>query len=289
VTRGSRGGGAADAMAGKTVLVTGASSGIGQAAATALASAGARVLVVCRDARRGESARRQIVEQSGNEAVEMLLADLSRPGQVRALADQVDRRDLPLHVLVNNAGILENERRVSAEGIELTWATNVLAYFLLTELLLPRLRASAPARIVNVASELAGGLDLDDVQFERRPYRGTAAYAQSKQADRLLTWDAARRLEGSGVTANAMHPGAVATPLLANTSGLRGAAADSWARSIGRTPEQGADTVVWLASSPEVAALNGRFWIDRRETACRFRDAVQQERLHGLCASMSAA
>jgi NAD(P)-dependent dehydrogenase (short-subunit alcohol dehydrogenase family) len=278
-------------LAGRSVLVTGASSGIGLATAEALAGAGATVLMVCRDAGRGQAARRRVAQRSGNPAaVELLLADLSSQAQVRGLAAELERRPQPLHVLVNNAGVLEERRRLGPDGIELTWATNVLAYFLLTELLLDRLRASAPARIVNVASELAGGLDLEDVQYERRPYRGSAAYAQSKQADRMLTWDTARRLEkDGGVTANAMHPGGVNTPLLAKASGLQGAAAEDWARRIGRTPEQGADTVVWLASSPEVSGLSGRFWIDRREVACRFRDDVQEQRLRALCESMTAA
>jgi NAD(P)-dependent dehydrogenase (short-subunit alcohol dehydrogenase family) len=271
-------------MAGRTVLVTGASSGIGRATASALASAGARLLMVCRDGRRGAAARQAIVEESRNPDVELLLGDLSRRAQVRALAAEIERRR-PLHVLVNNAGVFEPRRQLSADGIELTWATNVLGYFLLTELLLPLLRESAPARIVNVASELAGGLDLGDVQFERRPYRGGAAYAQSKQANRMLTWEVARRLEGSAVTANAMHPGAVNTPLLARASGASGADGGSW----GRTPEDGADTVAWLATSPDVGTLSGRFWVDRREVACRFRDAAQEEQLRGLCASMCAA
>ena len=276
-------------MAGRTVLVTGASSGIGRAAAIALAGAGAHVLMVCRDARRGRSAREEAVERSGNEAVEVLLADVSVQADLRTLAGELRGRGRPLHVLVNNAGIIEPRRRLGADGIELTWATNVLAYHLLTGLLMDLLLEGAPARIVNVASEMAGGLDLEDVQFERRPYSGSAAYSQSKQADRMLTWALARRLEGGGVTANALHPGAVDTSLLAKASGLQGAAARSWSRSVGRTPEEGADTVVWLASSPEVDSVNGRFWSSRREIRCRFRNTEQEERLRTLCDAMTAA
>jgi NAD(P)-dependent dehydrogenase (short-subunit alcohol dehydrogenase family) len=276
-------------LAGRSVLVTGASSGIGRATALALAAEGARVLMVCRDAARGEAARREAVERSGNPDVEVLLADLASQADVRRLAAELLSRRQALHVLVNNAGILEPRRRLGPDGIELTWATNVLGYFLLTTLLQGRLRECAPSRIVNVASELAGGLDLDDVEFQRRPYAGQAAYAQSKQADRMLTWATARRLSDAGVAANAMHPGGVHTPLLARFSGLQGAAADAWARSVGRTPEQGADTVVWLAASPEVEGVSGRFWIDRRQVACRFRDEAQEERLFARCASMAAA
>lgn len=276
-------------MEGRRVLITGASSGIGRAAAVALAAAGAHVLMVCRDAARGRAARDEAVERSGNDAVEVLLADLSAQAQIRELAASLRRRGLPLHVLVNNAGILEPARRLGADGIELTWATNVLAYHLLTELVLGLLRDGAPSRIVNVASDMAGGLDLADVQFERRPYSGSAAYSQSKQADRMLTWALARRLEGSGVAANAVHPGAVNTPLLARSSGLAGAEAADWARSVGRSPAEGADTVVWLASSPDVSGLSGRFWTSRREAACRFRNADQEERLRALCDAMTAA
>jgi NAD(P)-dependent dehydrogenase (short-subunit alcohol dehydrogenase family) len=238
--------------------------------------------MVCRGREKGEAARREILKEAPQAQAEVLLADLSVRSQVRALAAELDRRDEPVHVLVNNAGVLEPRRRLSQDGIELTWATNVLAYHLLGELLLERLKASAPARVVNVASELAGGLDLDDVQFERRPYRGNAAYAQSKQADRMLTWSLARRLDGSGVTANAMHPGAVNTALLARAMG-------GDAGSYGRTPEQGADTVAWLAASPQAEGLSGRFWVDRREVACRFRDPAQEERLRALCDEMTAA
>lgn len=267
-------------MAGRTALVTGASSGIGHATAAALARDGARVLMVSRDRKKGEAARQEVLAGAPGGEAEVLLADLSVQSQVRALAEALHRRGEPLHVLVNNAGIFEERRRRSEDGIELTWATNVLAYHLLGELLLDRLKASAPARVVNVASQLAGGLELDDVQFERRRYSGNAAYSQSKQADRMLTWSLARRLEGTGVTANAMHPGAVNTPLLAQAMGGGG---------YGRTPEQGADTVAWLAASPEVDGVNGRFWIDRREVPCRFRDPRQEERLRALCDEMTAA
>jgi NAD(P)-dependent dehydrogenase (short-subunit alcohol dehydrogenase family) len=262
-------------MAGRTVLVTGASAGIGRAAALALGGLGAHVVLACRHPERGRDALRA-VQEAGAAGAELLLADLSEAAQVRRLAAEFGER--PLHVLVNNAGILEHERRLSADGIELTWATNVLAYFLLTALLLDRLRAAAPARVINVASELAGGLDLDDVQFERRRYRGSGAYSQSKQADRMLTWAQARRLDGSGVTANAMHPGTVKTALLARF-GAQG----------GRTPAQGADTIVWLASRPELAAESGHFWMDRHRSPCRFRETEAEERLFTLCETMTRA
>lgn len=271
-------------LAGRTVLVTGASAGIGRAAAMELARQGAHVVLACRNAERGRAALSE-VESAGPGGAELLLADLSVAAEVRRLAAELGPR--PLHVLINNAGIIEPERRLSTDGIELTWATNVLAYFLLTSLLLDRLQASAPARVVNVASELAGDLHLDDVQYERRPYRGVSAYSQSKQADRMLTWALARRLEGSGVIANAMHPGAVDTALLARSSGRSGPGAAAWARAVGRTPAEGADTVVWLATRPELEDQSGHFWIDRHRLPCRFRDTEHEERLWTLCETMT--
>ena len=273
-------------LRGRTCLVTGANSGIGRAAAAGLARQGARVVMLCRDAERGEEARRAIAAETGSAAVELRLVDLSHQASIRAAVRRLAEEDQPLHVLVNNAGVWLHERQESPDGIERTWATNVLGYFLLTEGLLPLLRRGAPARVVSVASELAGELELDDVEFRRRRYGGIAAYSQSKQANRMWTWALARRLEGSGVTANAMHPGGVNTPLFRKGGGLAGLAGAAYARAMGKTPEQGADTVVWLAASAEVEGVSGRFFIDRREVPCRFRGAAGEEALWRLCEGM---
>jgi NAD(P)-dependent dehydrogenase (short-subunit alcohol dehydrogenase family) len=271
----------------RTCLVTGANSGIGKETARGLARLGHRVVLACRDAERGEAARRDIAETTGNPAVELMIVDLARQTSIREFARDFLASHRELHVLVNNAGVWSTRRREGPDGIEETWAVNVLGYFLVTELLLGRLRESAPARIVNVASKLAGELDLDDVEFRRRRYSGISAYSQSKQADRMLSWALARRLEGTGVTVNAMHPGGVNTPLFAKGGGLMAMAASVVAKAAGKTPEQGADTAVWLAASPEVEGRSGRFWIDRRDVRCRFRDAAAEERLWELCASMA--
>jgi NAD(P)-dependent dehydrogenase (short-subunit alcohol dehydrogenase family) len=271
----------------RTCLVTGGNSGIGKETARGLARRGHRVVLACRDAERGEAARRDIAETTGNPAVELMIVDLARQASIREFARAFLASHRELHVLVNNAGGWSARRREGPDGIEETWAVNVLGYFLVTELLLGRLRESGPARIVNVASKLAGELDLDDVEFRRRPYSGISAYSQSKQADRMLSWALARRLEGAGVTVNAVHPGGVSTPLFAKGGGWMAMAASVVAKAAGKTPEQGADTVVWLAASPEVEGSSGRFWIDRREVGCRFRDAAAEERLWELCASMT--
>jgi NAD(P)-dependent dehydrogenase (short-subunit alcohol dehydrogenase family) len=273
-------------LAGKTCVVTGASAGIGLATARELARLGARVVMAVRNPEKGERARRSVMGATGRE-VEMAVVDLASRRSIHAFAQDLAARHPRLDVLVNNAGIWSASRRLSPDGVELVWATNVLGYFLVTDLLLPRLRAAGRARVVNVASQLAGDLDLGDVQFERRPWSGRAAYAQSKQADRMLTWALARRLSGTGVTANAMHPGFVATEIFGKGGGLVSLGASLYSKIGGRRPEEGADTVVWLAASPDVENRGGLFWIDRQERRCRFRDERGEEALWALCRDMS--
>jgi len=272
-------------LTGKTCLVTGASAGIGLASARALARLGAHVVMAVRNPDKGERARHAVAEATGGEA-ELALVDVASRASVRAFARDLATRHRTLDVLVNNAGIWSERRRLGPDGIELVWATNVLGYFQVTELLLPLLRAAGRARVVNVASRLAGGLDLSDVQFERRRWSGQAAYAQSKQADRMLTWALARRLSGTGITANAMHPGLVATEIFGKGGGPISPVASLYSKLRGRRPEEGADTVVWLAASPEVEGRSGLFWIDRQDRQCRFRDEKAEEALSSLCRDM---
>jgi NAD(P)-dependent dehydrogenase (short-subunit alcohol dehydrogenase family) len=274
-------------LGGRTCLVTGGSAGIGKAVARELARMRARVILACRSAERGEAARREIAGETGNPEVEVMLVDLSRQASIHEFGRTFRGRHPALHVLVNNAGVWLQRRQESAEGIETTWATNVLGYFLLTDLLLPALQKAAPARIVNVASQLASDLDLADVEFKTRPYAGRTAYAQSKQANRMFTWALARRLPGTGVTANAMHPGFVSTELFTKAGGMLGLAASFWAKLQARRPEEGADTAVWLAASPEAEGRSDAFWIDRQERACRFRGRAGEDALWALCASMT--
>jgi NAD(P)-dependent dehydrogenase (short-subunit alcohol dehydrogenase family) len=273
-------------LSGRTCVVTGASAGIGRATASELARLGARVVMAVRNPEKGERVRRAIVRTTGNDDVEIAIVDVARQGSIRAFARGLAGRHPRLDVLVNNAGIWAARRRESPDGIELTWATNVLGYVLVTDLLLPALRASGRARIINVASRLAGGLDLEDVEFGRRRYSGRDAYAQSKQANRMLTWALARRLEGAGVTANAMHPGFVATEIFGRGGGLAGLGISLYAKLRAKRPAEGADTVVWLAGSPEVADRSGRFWVDREEYPCRFRNETAEEDLWRLCHRM---
>ncbi len=272
---------------GKLVLVTGASSGIGRAAAQQLARQGARLVLACRDAERGEEARRAVAAEARH-APELLVVDVSDQEAVRAAARAFLSRHERLDVLLNNAGIWSPKRCLSRQGIELTWATNVLGYSLLTELLLEPLKA-ARGRVVSVASRLAYGLDLDDVQFTRRTYEGVAAYAQSKQANRVWSWALARRLEGSGVTVHALHPGGVSTGIFGKGGGLKGLLASAYMRVQGLTPDEGADTAVWLCGAPEAGQRTGVFWVKRSEKPCDFRDLATEDRLDELCRRMAPA
>ncbi|MDP9238496.1 MAG: SDR family oxidoreductase [Chloroflexota bacterium] len=252
-------------MTGKTVMVTGASLGIGKETAAALAGMGARVVIVCRDRARGEAARAEIARQSGNPGVELMLADFSSLAQVRELAAAFKQQHPQLHVLVNNAGAYNAHRTTTTDGFETTFGVNHLGYFLLTDLLLDVLKASTPARIVNVSSgaHRGGHINFDDLQGEKG-YSGRKAYGQSKLANVLFTYELARRLEGTGVTANAVHPGVVRTGFGKNNPGVLGTAFGIF-QIIGRpfylSPADGAATSIYLASSPEVEGVTGKYFV----------------------------
>jgi NAD(P)-dependent dehydrogenase (short-subunit alcohol dehydrogenase family) len=254
-------------MRGKVCLVTGATSGIGLVTARELARRGARVVLVGRNPARCDAAVQHVRAQTGSEEVEALLADLSSQQQVGGLAAQFRARHARLDVLVNNAGGMWLERRLTGDGLEMTFAVNHLAYFLLTQLLLEPLRAGAPARVVNVSSEAhrRAAIDFDDLTGERG-YSGWRQYCRSKLMNLLFTYELARRLEGSGVTANALHPGWVATGF-AGDNGWRGRLWQTAARLFALSPEQGARTVVYLAAAPEVAGVSGRYFVRERPVA----------------------
>jgi retinol dehydrogenase 12 len=251
-------------LSGKVCLITGATSGIGLVTARELARQGAQVVIVGRNPARCESALAQIRTAGGNQEVEALRADLSSQQQIRILAQQFLDRYPRLDILVNNAGGLWLQRELTVDGLEMTFAVNHLGYFLLTQLLLDRLKASAPARIVNVSSEAHRKtvLDFDDLMGERH-YAGWRAYCQSKLANLLFTYELARRLRGTGVIANALHPGWVATGFGGN-NGWRGRILRLAARCFAVSPETGARTVIYLASSPQVAEANGLYFVRER-------------------------
>jgi NAD(P)-dependent dehydrogenase (short-subunit alcohol dehydrogenase family) len=257
-------------------LVTGPTSGLGLQIARELAAQGAQLVLACRDVAKGETVADEL-RRLGSPGVRVKSFDAASAPSIAALAS-VCAADLPrIDVLVNNAGLASGQRRVTSDGYELTFATNVLGYHRLSLAMLDQFRASAPARIVNVASTFAGDLDLDDLQFERRPYEELQAYAQSKACNRLLTWALARRLDGVGVTANAMAPGFVPSTGLAR--GLTPDMQRAYAGRSGRSVKDGADTAVWLATSSDVTGVNGRFFSDRRERPCEFRNQATEEQL----------
>ena len=248
-------------MLGKVCIVTGGASGIGAVTTRALAQRGATVVLVDRDPERGAATAEQIGQQEGNPAVAFMLADLSAQEEVRRLAHQFKSRYQRLDVLVNNAGAIFPRRQESVDGIEMTFALNYLGYFLLTNLLLDTLKASAPARIINVSSRshARARIDFNDLQ-SRSNYRGLQAYAHSKLAIVLFTYELARRLERTGVTANALHPGIVATNFGMNDGGFVGLVVRLFRPSF-LSPEKGAQTSIYLATSPEVESVTGRYFV----------------------------
>ncbi len=280
-------------LTGKTCLITGASSGIGRETAIGLADLGAELYLVCRDRERGLDAIAEIRRRTGNESVELLIADLSSQEEVRKLAGELIATNRPLHVVVNNAGVINFRHTTTVDGIETTFAVNHLAYFLLTHLLLEVLKASAPARIVNVASGVhqSGEITFDDLGRSLN-YRAMSVYTQSKLANILFTYELARRLEGTGVTVNCLHPGAVGSRFGGN-NGLLARVIMMLGRPFLLTPAQGGATPIYLAASPEVEGVSGRYFVNRKErrsseasydgeTALRLWDVSEQ--LCGLSA-----
>ncbi len=274
-----------------TCLITGASAGIGQQTALGLAKLGATVIVAGRNPHRTAQVAAELRRTSGNPRIAHMLADLSSLEQVRGLADEVLAGYPRLHLLVNNAGVWHPRRRLSHDGYEDTLAVNHLAPFLLSKLLMPRMRASAPARIIQVSSRLhaaATRIDFEDLHYERRYYGvGFGAYAQAKLALMLSCGELARRLAGSGVTANCVHPGDVATMV----------ARDHWltrkglalVRPLLRTPSEGAATTLWAATAPELSHISGAYFADcaPKKPSEASRNRLAAERLWRLSAQLA--
>ena len=273
-----------NSMKGKRVIITGPTSGVGKEIAVQLAALGAEIILACRDIKKGNKTAAEITRRTGSTKLVVMKIDTSSQKSIREFAREFRKKYRRLDVLINNAagnrGTLPKVN--SADGIELTFATNVVGYYLLTHELRDVLVKSAPARIINVASSFASDLDLDDLQFERRKFEAFKAYAQSKACDRLLTWALARRVEGSGVTANAMTPG-----LITETGLYRNAEPELIARltqcSGGRTSAQGAETAVWLASDSDLKGVSNKFFQDRKELPCEFRNKKSEEKLWEIC------
>lgn len=252
-----------NSLLGKTAVVTGATNGIGKAAAVALAEMGAEVVLIARNRALLQQTAEQIKFETGNQKIDFLVADLSSQVDVRRVAAEFLASGRPLHILLNNAGALFNDRQVSVDGIEMTFALNHLGYFLLTELLLDRIRQSAPARIVNVASRAhesaQNGMNFDDLQFTNK-YSALQAYGQSKLANILFTRELAQRLRGRQVMVNCLHPGFVATRFGHGTK-IMGFIM-SLLRPFQRSIDKGARTSIYLCSSPEVENVSGEYFVD---------------------------
>jgi NAD(P)-dependent dehydrogenase (short-subunit alcohol dehydrogenase family) len=252
------------AMSGKVVVITGGNAGIGKAAAVRLAGMGARLVITSRNEERGRAAHEEIVKRSGNTEVDVMPLDLASFRSIRSFAADVLERFHRLHVLINNAGLILRRRTTTQDGFEATFGVNHLGHFLLTDLLLDRLKASAPARIVVVASVAhtgaRRGLDFEDLQSERR-YRSMDAYSKSKLANVYFTRELARRLDGTGVTVNAMHPGYVRSDFGrgGDVTGLFGVGMKLGAL-FAISPARGARTLVYLASSPEMEGVTGGYF-----------------------------
>ena len=253
-------------LQGKMCLVTGSTSGIGKVTARELANRGATVVLVSRNRAKGEATQAEIKQATGNQQVELLVADLSLLEDVRRLAAEFQHTYPHLHLLVNNAGCAYPTRTLTSEGFEATLAVNYLAPFLLTELLLDTLKASAPARIVNVSSaqHANASIAFDNLQGEKK-YTNLGSYNQAKLAVLLWTYELARRLEGTGVTVNALHPGITATNFPSGMSGVL-----AWGMRLSTpfllTPEKGAQTTLYLATSPEVEGVTGKYFVKSQET-----------------------
>jgi NAD(P)-dependent dehydrogenase (short-subunit alcohol dehydrogenase family) len=250
-------------LTGKTCLITGANSGIGKETALGLARMGARVVVVCRNQQKGEQAMADIRREAASALLDLLIADMSSLASVRALAAEVRQRYPRLDVLINNAGAAVPRRTLSADGIEMTVAGNYLGAALLTMLLIELLKSSAPSRIVNVSSEAhrSARLDMKDLQFETRRYSTFGAYGQSKLLMNAFTFELARRLDGSGVTANCLHPGVVATNIWPADAPLIARILMAMAKPFMLSPKRGAETSLHVATSPEVSGVNGQYFI----------------------------
>ena len=250
-------------MEGKICIITGANSGIGKATAIGLAKMNATIVMMCRSKERGEEAQKEIIELTGNKKVDLLLCDLSSQESIRKFVSEFKSKYQKLHILINNAGVMLSKREISVDGFEMNFAVNHLAPFLLTNLLLDALKKSAPSRIINVSSAAhrMAKMDFDDLQSEKRKYRLFKIYGISKLALMLFSYELNRRLEGTSVTVNTVHPGVVNTNLGQDQSSF----SKGFAKLFFKKPEKGAETSIYLASSQEVEGITGKYFAKKQQ------------------------
>ncbi len=250
-------------MEGKICIITGANSGIGKATAIGLAKMNATIVMMCRSKERGEEAQKEIIELTGNKKVDLLLCDLSSQESIRKFVSEFKSKYQKLHILINNAGVMLSKRGISVDGFEMNFAVNHLAPFLLTNLLLDALKKSAPSRIINVSSAAhrMAKMNFDDLQSEKRKYRLMKIYGASKLALMLFSYELSRKLEGTSVTVNTLHPGVVNTNLGQDQSSF----SKGFAKLFFKKPEKGAETSIYLASSQEVDDITGKYFAKKQQ------------------------
>lgn len=250
-------------MEGKICIITGANSGIGKSTAIGLAKMNATIVMMCRNKERGEEAQKKIIELTGNKKVDLLLCDLSSQESIRKFVSEFKSKYQKLHVLINNAGVMLSKRVISLDGFEMNFTVNYLAPFLLTNLLLDVLKKSAPSRIINVSSAAhrMAKMDFDDLQSERMKYRLFKIYGVSKLALMLFSYELSRKLEGTSVTVNTVHPGLVNTNLGQDQSSF----SKGFGKLFFKKPEKGAETSIYLASSQEVEGITGKYFAKKEQ------------------------
>lgn len=276
---------------GKICIVTGANSGVGKITALELAKMGAEVIMVCRNQKKGEEALADILLKSKSNKVKLMLCDFSSQKSIRAFVEEFKSQYNKLHILVNNAGLIIPERKLTEDGIESTFAINHLGYFLTTNLLLDLLKDSAPSRIVNVSSEghKIGHINFNDINYENNKYKSMNVYCDSKLANILFTKELAKKLKGTNVTANCLHPGVVNTNFASDYSEKFGFIS-KLVKGFFITPEKGAETQIYLASSPEVEGISGEYFDKKKikTPSKEARDAEVAEKLWKLSEKMTS-
>jgi retinol dehydrogenase 12 len=271
-------------MKNKTVIITGANKGIGKEAAKEIAKLGAKVYMACRSLDSANQVRDEIIKETGNQNVFVKHLDLAFVDSIQNFAESFKQEESKLDVLINNAGLWTKTKKLTEINVEQTFAVNVLGHQLLTKLLLNELRNAAPSRIVNVASHFAGGLDINDINFDKRNYNETLAYKQTKQANRMLTREWTIRLEKDNVSVYSLTPGFIPDTELFREQNVVGKfLLKAFALIEGRNIQEGADTIVWLASTDKINGSNGGFYNQRKEEKCKFNNPADEKKLWDKC------
>ena len=271
-------------MKNKVVIITGSNKGIGKEAAKQIAKLGAKVYMACRSLDSANQVRDKIIKETGNQNIFVKHLDLASVDSIINFAEQFKKEESKLDVLINNAGLWTKTKKLTNINVEQTFAVNVLGHQLLTQLLLDELKNAAPSRIINTASHFAGGLDIDDINFDKRNYNETLAYKQTKQANRMLTREWAKILEKDNVSVYSMTPGFIPDTELFREQNVVGKfLIKVFALIEGRTIEEGSDTIVWLASADKINGSNGGFYNQRKEEKCKFNNPEDERKLWDKC------